>query len=90
MLIPLYEKYGKNPKFDIVGVGVWEKGEATKKAIADSGYKWPQIIDAGRTPMELYGFDGIPMIILFGPDGRIVERDLRGDRLVKAVEDAIL
>ncbi len=90
VLIPLYEKYGNNPKFDIVGVGVWEKGEATKKAIADSGYKWSQIIDAGRTPMELYGFDGIPMIILFGPDGRIVERDLRGDRLVKAVEDAIL
>lgn len=29
-------------------------------------------------PMEVYGFDGIPMIMLFAPDGTMVARDIRG------------
>ena len=29
------------------------------------------------------------MIILFGPDGTILKRQLRGDNLVKAVEEVL-
>ena len=43
----------------------------------------------GNSAMEVYGISGIPMIILFDPQGRIVERDLRGEGLVYAVEKAI-
>jgi len=39
--------------------------------------------------MNLYGFQAIPMIILFGPDGTILKRQLRGDNLVKAVEEVL-
>ena len=39
--------------------------------------------------MEAYGISGIPMIILFDPEGRIVERNLRGENLVYTVEKAI-
>lgn len=40
-------------------------------------------------PMEVYGFDGIPMIMLFAPDGTMVARDIRGEEIWKAVEDAL-
>jgi len=37
--------------------------------------------------MEAYGIAGIPEIILFAPDGKILARGLRGDELkAKVVE----
>ncbi|MCM1050672.1 MAG: AhpC/TSA family protein [Paenibacillus sp.] len=88
-LIPLYEKYGDDPRFEIVGVGTWDDPKRTLKSIGEEGYKWPQIIDAGMKPMEAYGFDGIPMIMLFGPDGTMVARDIRGQAIWNAVEKAL-
>lgn len=41
------------------------------------------------TPMDLYGFDGIPQIILFNPDGTIAERNLRGIELMQTVDSAL-
>lgn len=40
-------------------------------------------------PMEVYGFDGILMIMLFAPDGTMVARDIRGEEIWKVVEDAL-
>lgn len=84
-LIPMYEKYKDNDRLTILGVAVWDNAEQTLKAIKQLGYGWPQIIDTGMKPMELYGFNGIPMIIVFGPDGTILERDVRGKNLVEAI-----
>ena len=42
---------------------------------------WPEIIDAGTIPTDLYGIKGIPQIMLFAPDGTIVARDLRGQEI---------
>jgi len=89
VLKPLYEKYKDNDNFGILGVAVWDEHTATTKALETLGYDWPQIIDAGMEPMDLYGFNAIPMIILFGPDGTILARDLRGDTLVHEVESRI-
>lgn len=88
-LVPLYEKYGGDERFEILGVATWDNSARTLKAIATEGYKWPQIIDAGMKPMEVYGFDGIPMIMLFAPDGTMVARDIRGKEIWKAVENAL-
>ncbi|WP_278710063.1 hypothetical protein [Phocaeicola coprophilus] len=35
----------------------------------------------------MYGVDGIPHIILFSPDGTILKRNLRGDAMIKTVEE---
>lgn len=86
VLTPLYERYGKHKDFEILGVQVWEDSERMTEYLAKHPSPWPQIIGAGKKPMKLYGFDFIPMIILFGPDGTILSRDLRGDRLVSTVE----
>ncbi|MCR5463458.1 MAG: TlpA family protein disulfide reductase [Bacteroidales bacterium] len=74
----VYEKYA-GPEFDILSVAVWDKKDDTIESAKEQGIVWNQIIDAQRIPTNTYGIDGIPHIILFGPDGTIVKRDLRGD-----------
>ena len=73
----VYEKYA-GPEFDILSVAVWDKKDDTIESAKKQGIVWNQIIDAQRIPTNIYGIDGIPHIILFGPDGTILKRDLRG------------
>lgn len=73
-----YETYG--PKgLVVLSVAVWDRPEDTKAAAAEHGVVWNQIINAQHTPTDLYGISGIPQIMLFGPDGTILKRDLRGE-----------
>ena len=74
----VYQKYA-GPEFDILSIAVWDKSKDTEKAAKELGITWNQIINAQSVPTTLYGIDGIPHIILFGPDGTILKRDLRGD-----------
>lgn len=74
----VYEKYAGS-EFDVLSVAVWEKAEDSIEGAKNLGIVWNQIVDAQSVPTDLYGIDGIPHIILFGPDGTIVKRDLRGD-----------
>jgi thiol-disulfide isomerase/thioredoxin len=76
----IYETYNGD-KFTVLGVAVWEEPEATKKAIVDLGIIWPSIINAQSIPTDIYGINGIPHIILFGPDGTIIARGLRGEAM---------
>lgn len=84
----VYETYaGEN--FDVLSVAVWDKPEATVKAAEEHGVVWNQIINAQHVPTDIYGIDGIPHIMLIGPDGIIVARDLRGDAIEAAVKEAL-
>ena len=79
-LARLSEKF-KGRGLTVVGMFVADTRENFAKAVAAEGISWPQIFDSAKTARALYGVTGIPQIILFAPDGRIVARDLRGDRL---------
>ena len=74
----VYEKYA-GEDFDVLSVAVWDKPEATVKAAEELGITWNQIINAQQVPTDLYGIDGIPHIMLIGPDGIILNRELRGE-----------
>lgn len=89
VLKPLYEQLKGNDKFELLGVGVWDKPENLAAAIEKDGNDWPQIFANGMEPMDLYGFNFIPMIILFAPDGTIMQRNLRGDTLINTVTTAL-
>ena len=81
-----YEKY-HGEKFDVLSVAVWDKPEDTARALAEENLPWPQIVNAQRIPTDIYGIQGIPHLILFGPDGTIVKRgeDLRGENMDPAI-----
>jgi len=88
VLVEVYEKY-KGDKFELLGVAVWDNREATLESIKRHNVLWPQIVDAGSIPTDLYGIRGIPHIILLGPDGKILARDLRGDDLKAKIAEVM-
>ena len=75
--------------FDMLSVAVWDKPEDTVKAAEEEKIAWNQIINAQKIPTDIYGIEGIPHIILFGPDGTILKRGLRGEDIHDAVEEAL-
>ena len=83
-----YDKYhGDN--FNVVSIAVWDKPEDTAKAAEEHGVVWDQIVNAQKVPTDLYGIEGIPHLILFGPDGTILKRGevLRGESLDKTLSE---
>ncbi|MCQ2252198.1 MAG: TlpA family protein disulfide reductase [Bacteroidales bacterium] len=87
-IINVYNKY-KGAKFDVIGVAVGDDPEDTKQAIADDKIPYNQILNTGDVAATAYGIRGIPHIILFGPDGTILKRDLRGPQIEEAVKEAL-
>ena len=88
-IIELYDKYAGD-KFEVLGVATWDQPDDTKQAMEELGIKYPQILNAQKAGSDAYNIEGIPEIILFAPDGTIVKRGLRGQEMVKAVEEALL
>lgn len=88
VIAEVYNKY-KGDRFEVLGVAVWEKRDATLRAIKEDGIAWPQIIDAQSIPTDLYNIQAIPHIILFGPDGTILARKLHGEKLKQKVAEVM-
>lgn len=86
-LIEVYNRF-HGDQFDMLSVGVWERGTPEKctEVAAELGVCWNQTINGGNIPTDCYGIEGIPHIILFGPDGTILKRDLRGSAITTELE----
>lgn len=82
----VYEKY-RGDRFDVLSVAVWDRPENTIASAKEHGVVWSQIINAQAVPTEIYGIEGIPHIMLIGPDGVILKRNLRGEGIEKAVAE---
>lgn len=76
----VYEKY-HDKGLVVLSVAVWDDPEDTKVAARENRVTWDQIVNAGTIPGDVYGITGIPHIILFGPDGTILKRGLRGEAI---------
>ena len=81
----IYNAY-KDKGLEILGVAVWDKVPDTLKAVKELDLPWIIWPNGGTAPTDVYGISGIPCIILFGPDGRIIFRDLQGDDLRRAID----
>ena len=58
--------------------------EDSRGRIRELKLPWEQILGTGDVAMEAYGINAIPHVILFGPDGTILKRDLRGKQIEEA------
>ena len=87
-LAQLHNRY-KDKGLTVIGLFTWDKAENLPEAIKAEKITWPQIIDTDNQGMKQYGVDGIPHIILFSPDGTILKRGLRGDFMIKTVENIL-
>lgn len=88
VLKEIQKQYADAP-LEIVGIAVWDKPDDTLRAAQRLEIPWTIVTNAQNVPTDAYGILGIPCIILFGPDGKIIFRDLQGDELRAAVAGAI-
>ncbi|MDY5969425.1 MAG: TlpA disulfide reductase family protein [Bacteroidales bacterium] len=86
-LIPLYHKYQKKGLV-VVGVDMSDTEQGLAAAVKQLGIPYPILVADGN-PGEIYGIVSIPQIILVGADGVIIARDLRGEAIENAVEEAL-
>lgn len=74
-------------RFDVVSIAVSDKRADTEKALSQLDMPWHQILDAQKIPAEIYGVSAIPHLILFGPDGTILARGVRGEEIYATVAE---
>lgn len=82
----VYKKY-KDKGLEILSVSVDAKPADWKKAMAEEKMGWPQINAVESKPvMADYLFSGIPYLVVVDKDGKIVEKNVRGESLDKAMK----
>ncbi len=73
---------------DIVGVAVRDTPEDTRASVEKHAIPWTVIYNTERRPYDIYGFSGIPHLMLIGPDGRIVSRGETPAKIAERLEAA--
>lgn len=87
-LIRISEKYAKQGLV-VVGVDVWDQIDKHAAMVEKLGITYPQVIDTANIASKIYGFNGIPEIMLVGKDGIIINRGIRGEEIENAVVNAL-
>ena len=78
--------------FEVIGVSFDQKKEAWVKAIGQLKMPWLQISDLkgwNCAAAPIYKIDGIPDNILIDPQGKIIDRGLRGKALHTRLEKLV-
>jgi len=75
----VYEQY-KDKGLEVLSLTVWErKPQSHTFETAESlGMDWTVLTNCGNVPTDIYGVEGIPHLMLIGPDGTILKRDFHG------------
>ena len=83
----VYEQY-KDKGFEVLSLAVWERKPQshTIETAAELGMDWLHINNCGQIPTDIYGVDGIPHLMLIGPDGTILKRGFHG---LEGIEAAV-
>lgn len=83
-----YAKY-KDKGLKMLSVSIDKKKNAWMKAMREENMDWPQVNapKSGKDIMKLYQFSGIPFIVLLDKDGKIMAKNLRGEKMAKKLEE---
>lgn len=91
-VIATYKKH-HSEGFEIIGVSLDQDRDTLNTFLKQQdGMTWPQYFDGKGWGNELaakYGVEAIPFAVLIGPDGKIIDKDLRGEDLENAVAKAV-
>ncbi len=88
-VVKAYKAFHKKG-FTVFGVSFDKTHDKWVEAIKKDGLTWPQVSDLKYWSSEagkLYGVQSIPHNVLIGPDGKIIAKNLRGDALVKKLNE---
>jgi len=86
----LFGKY-KNEDVAFLSISIDKDEKAWIKAVSQENMPWKQIHvdDAGKKMMTDYQFSSLPFIILLDKEGKIIDRNLRGEALDKAISEKL-
>ncbi|MDE7471892.1 MAG: TlpA family protein disulfide reductase, partial [Paramuribaculum sp.] len=80
-----YEHFkGKNLK--VLGVAVSDDPKKSLDSAASMELPWEIWVNGGMDVLGAYGIRSIPHLILFGPDGKILARNFRGENIIPTIE----
>ncbi|MFR9165310.1 MAG: redoxin domain-containing protein [Dysgonomonas sp.] len=88
-LIEAYDRY-EDKGFEIVGISLDSDKGAWVQTIRRLGMTWPQMSDLGGWQSEaaqLYNVKTIPFTLLLDKSGKVIEANLRGERLLSKLEE---
>ena len=91
-LLPIYEEL-KGEDLEFISVSLDKREQDWRKMLEVEQLPWVMLWDRegftiGNEPNEIqraYGFYGIPFIVLIDKDGKILERELRGEKVKEAI-----
>lgn len=83
----VYDKY-KDKGLEVLSLAVWERQpvNVTIETAAELGMDWLHVNNCGSVPTDIYGVEGIPHLMLIGPDGTILKRGFHG---LEGIEAAV-
>ena len=72
------QKKFNSSEVECMSILIWDNFDNFQNVLEnDKIYNWPQLFDKDDYSANLYGIRGIPHIILFDPEGKVVARGLR-------------
>ena len=90
--LPLVKKVNeefKDKGLQVIGVSIDKKAKDWEKALEEENLPYLQLNDPHGITRKLYNYNGIPLIILISPKGIILEKELWGDGIRKAITQYI-
>lgn len=91
VVVEAYKKY-KDKGFEVVGVSLDNSEEKWKEGLQELKMTWPQMSDLKgwqSEAVDLYTINGIPHTVLLDKDGVIIEKNLRGEKLIQKLEELL-
>ena len=83
----VYEQY-KDKGLEVLSLAVWERKPQshTIEVAGQLEMDWLHINNCGKIPTDIYGVEGIPHLMLIGPDGTILKRGFHG---LEGIQEAV-
>ena len=75
-----------------MGISYDYEQQAWEKGVQDLGITWPQLSDLkgwNNLSSNLFNIKSIPATILYGPDGKVIATDLRGEQLAEKLKELL-
>ena len=90
-VVKCYDQYhGKG--FEVLGISFDNQKDAWLAAVKRLNMAWPQLSDLKgwkSLAAQMYDVRAIPFTLLFDPEGKVVDANLRGEALTKKLEELI-
>ena len=83
----VYEQY-KDKGLEVISLTVWERKPQshTFETAVELEMDWTVLTNCGNVPTDIYGVEGIPHLMLIGPDGTILKRGFHG---LEGIQEAV-